>query len=238
MAISSGPVTVGQPCASPATTQGLWETIANLSSSAMTVADEHTPMYASMSFRATDNGSLYTGNQILANPMLNGSGVITIPGSGTSALLPAAGSGYTGSISVKRPTCTCTQLTSFAGYAKFTGTGFPMRYLKFDDGYEVELGKKICLLVVRTDGVGFKKVNTVSVGDTVIKCAYPGPGQQQVQSSCTTVVAASNKTRFGQFITGVQTTWPQNEFPSSEVIGSLMLENGVYVNFIPNGGSY
>ena len=56
MAISSGPVTVGQPCASPATTQGLWETIANLSSSAMTVADEHTPMYASMSFRATDNG--------------------------------------------------------------------------------------------------------------------------------------------------------------------------------------
>tara|TARA_Y100000356_G_C11128030_1_gene218449 strand:- start:269 stop:610 length:342 start_codon:yes stop_codon:yes gene_type:complete len=113
-----------------------------------------------------------------------------------------------------------------------------MRYLKFDDGYEVELGKKICLLIVRTDGVGFKKVNTVSVGDTIVKCAYPGSGQQQVQSSCTTVVAASNVNRSGKFISAITTTWPQNEFATSEVRGSLMLENGVYVNFVPNGGSY
>ena len=232
MAISSGPVTVGQPCASPATTTGLWVTIANVSSSALNTTDEHTIMHSSMSFRATDNGALYTGDGLLANTMLNGNGAISIPGSGDST-----GHNYTGSISVKRPTCVCTQLTSFAGQAKFTST-YPMRYLKFDDGYEVELGKKICLLIVRTDGVGFKKVNTVSVGDTIVKCAYPGSGQQQVQSSCTTVVAASNVNRSGKFISAITTTWPQNEFATSEVRGSLMLENGVYVNFVPNGGSY
>ena len=107
MGLSGGPVAVGQPCVSPAITEAVWVTRANTSSSVFFgYTDEHTIMHSSMSFRATDNGSLFSGDSLLANPMLNGNGVVSIPSSGNGTM----GKVFTGSVSVKRPSCICTQL--------------------------------------------------------------------------------------------------------------------------------
>jgi hypothetical protein len=198
-----------------------------------------------MSFRATSNGDLHTFDDLLLNSAYNQNGSVTIPSSGNTS-----GYDWSGSVDVKRPSCECTRLYKFYGRHIGTAPGHSvtMKSITFEDGYSVELGVQVAFLRIDNNGLSFIKANSLSVGDQIVKCGYPGSGRGQVGSSCTLITALSNVNRAGQFVRGIETYWPQDQdgsgttfspdLSSSEIRGVLQLENGVYIFFIPNGGDY
>jgi len=223
MAISG--TTVAQPgafgCQSPAETETLYVTRFNASSSAMNATSTNAVLHSTQSIRCSDDGEIHTFDSILLG----------------SVVTNVTGKDFTGSLAVKRPTCTCTAMHKFHGQAKF-GAAINMRRITFEDGYSVDCGEKLCFISINGDGIIAKTADSLAAGDQIIKCGYPGAGEQPIASDCTRVITNTAISTTGRFIGSVSTHWPQAAFPSSEVRGCLMLENGVYVMWIPNGGSY
>ena len=198
----------------------------------MTTTDDYA-ILSSTKIRCSAEGSLATFDQILAGEVvLNGNGVQVIPSSGDST-----GYNFTGSVAVKRPTCLCTTMHSFYGRAKHS-SAVAMKKITFSDGFEFKCGSKIQFVSLDYYGIKIYPADALTVGKQIIKCSYPGQGEQPVQSGCVSVAAISTVNETGKFINAVSTHWPQEEWASSEVRGCVMLENGVYALWIPDGGSY
>lgn len=232
MGITATTAGTGYGCQSPAITPTIWVTASNAASSVITTSDSNV-VHATQSIRCTSLGELHTFDEILAGDVVtNGNGIQTIPASGDST-----GYNFTGSMAVKRPTCVCTTLHSFYGRAS-NDTSVTMHKITFEDGFVFECGAKLSFLSIDSTGVIIKSADALSGGDQVIKCGYPGQGEQPIQSNCTRVITNATITTTGRFINAVSTHWPQALFDNSEVRGVIMLENGVYVIWIPNGGSY
>jgi len=226
----------GFGCVSPATSgasgEGIWVTTCNAASQAMTTSDTKV-IHSTTKIRCGADGRLNTFDSILNGSVVtNGNGSQTIPGSGTST-----GYNFTGSVAVKRPTCVCTTMHGFYGRAKFN-SAVSMKRITFEDGYVFECGNKISFMSINGSGVIVKSADALAGGDQIIKCSYPGGGEQPVQSGCTKVISVAGISTTGRFINAVSTLWPQSEYATSEVRGAVMLENGVYALWIPNGGSY
>lgn len=236
MAISATTAASGYGCMSPAMSGisggNLWVTASNAASQAMTTSDTKV-ILSSTQIRCSEDGALFTFDDILSGDVVtNGNGVVTIPGSGTST-----GYNFTGSVAVKRPTCVCTSMHSFYGRAK-NNSAISMRKIIFEDGYTIDVGNKLSFLSIDATGIVVKTADALVAGDQVITCGYPGGGEQPLQSGCVKVTSNAVTTNTGKFINAVSTLWPQSEYPTSEIRGVVMLENGVYLFWIPNGGSY
>ena len=247
MAIQSTQGSAAYGCVSPVIGVSTFVTKANAASYGASTISNNTALYSSMSFRATSNGDLHTFDDLLLNSAYNLNGSVTIPSSGAND----NGYDWSGSIDVKRPSCECTRLYKFYGRHIGTAPGhsITMKSITFEDGYSVELGVQVAFLRIDNNGLSFIKANSLSVGDQIVKCGYPGSGRGQVGSSCTLITAKSSVVRNNiKIVQALETYWPQDQdgsgttfspdLSSSEIRGVLQLENGVYIFFIPNGGDY
>ena len=216
-------------CMSPALTSGLWVTNINAGSVAHgsgsmfifnhSITSGTTQSYSEVNFRAYGDGRL-------TNFWEQGGSVI--------------GSTYLSDVDVKRPNCACTKLTEFT--SSYLHEGF-VYFITFEDGYTLRAGPSMSVLVPGS-GLHPKTIEDLQVGDLVCKCGNTGR-TNEVFSDCVTVTKKQTHGLFNNTLTGsithnITTTWPQDneKFASSECRACFMVENGVYVLAIPNGGSY
>lgn len=243
MAIQSTQGSAAYGCVSPVIGVSTFVTKANAASGGINTTSNSTVLHSSMSFRATSNGDLHTFDDLLLNSAYNQNGSVTIPSSGNTS-----GYDWSGSVDVKRPSCECTRLYKFRGAYRATAISY-MIAITFEDGYSIEVGRDVHLLRIDNNGLSFIHANSLSVGDQIVKCGYPGSGRGQVGSSCTLITAKSSVVRNNiKIVQALETYWPQDQdgsgttfspdLSSSEIRGVLQLENGVYIFFIPNGGDY
>jgi len=137
---------------------------------------------------------------------------------------------------VKRPNCECTTLDSFYVYKSDDENSSWVNKLTFSDGYEIQLGVAITFLKIGHSGIEF---SAPSVGDWVCTCQSPGR-TSDITTGCIQIIAKSNPTIPQNYVQAAlpTTSWPQDKFASSPIRGAFMLENGVYIFFIPAGGTY
>lgn len=153
------------------------------------------------------------------------------------------------SVDIKRPNCACTSLTEFT--SSYLNEGFAY-FITFEDGYVLRAGPSMSVLVpiqycTATECVSKvipKTLEDLQIGDLVCKCGNTGT-TNEVSQDC---VLVSGKQAWGLFdanltasIThNIKTSFPQDhpDFTTSECTACFMVENGIYVLAIPNGGSY
>ena len=85
-----------------------------------------------------------------------------------------------------------------------------------------------------------RRADELKPGDLVLKCTNT-EATMQTGTDCLRVTATGSASAYGgsrKFAHSIETDWPQNQFPDSKVRGTMMLENGVYILFTPNGGQY
>ena len=226
-----GPPPQGGGCVSPVNNAALLVTKANATSYTPTGAPViDTLIPADTIIRCTDEGILKTLQEIVTE---NGG---SIPSSGATNT-------NTPGVKVKRPNCECTNLSKIKLYnnTSFTGASAGLfRTITFSDGYSVSLGNKWQMLKVGTAGLEFKQINSGNLvaNDYVVACQSYGK-TQDISSGCLKITNKVNTDiASGMYAYQPETDYPQNSFGTSEMIAAIMLENGVYIFSIPNGGSY
>ena len=226
-----GPPASGGGCVSPANNSALLVTKANAASFSPNIAVIDTAISADTTIRCTNQGELKTFRQIFLD---DGA---TLPSSGLTA-------GTTPNIKVKRPNCECTDLTAFRIWHNSSTLLSSLNYFyrfTFSDGYSVNLGQKWKLLKVGTAGLEFKQVNSANLAanDYVVACQSYGK-TTDVSTGCLEIVSKVSVNMVGgqYFAYQPETSYPQDSFGTSEMRAAIMLENGVYIFSIPNGGSY
>ena len=138
---------------------------------------------------------------------------------------------------VKRPNCECTTLDSFYVYkSNALGTNGWVRQITFSDGYVINLGLAVQCLKIGASGLEFAPP---AAGEWVTSCQSPGR-TSDITTGCIRVADVTNiELARGTVMATLPTTpWPKDKFTSSEIRGTLMLENGVYIFFIPDDGTY
>jgi len=166
-----------------------------------------------------------------------------------SGTIPSAGNSVTVSsnvnLKVKRPNCLCTDLVGYKLYQEPSGgpSLSSIKRITFDDGFQYILGSFNALMTVNVDGIegiGFTKVGDLIGGEKIVACMSPGK-TSDVSVGCKEITAISNSPLAAgtKFFYQTNTNYPRaNDFPTSYIRSSIMLENGVYVFSIPSGGTY
>ena len=226
-------------CISPANTSALLVTKANANSlgSFMSISYLDTganfmivasiPIDAKI--RMTNNGILKTLATVQSD---NG---VADPTSGAGNQVLVTCNAY--QCDVKRPNCECTTLDSFYVFKNNApGTMGFVRTVTFSDGYSINLGLGIQMLVIGATGLEFKQP---AANDWVCSCQSPGR-TSDITTGCIQVSSVTNIVLpINTVMAALPTTsWPKDKFASSEMKCALMLENGVYIFFIPDGGTY
>jgi len=225
-----GPPPQGGGCVSPVNNTALLVTKANSVSTAVSTATYDQLIPASTKIRCTDEGVLKTFQEIVTE---NGG---SIPSSGNTNT-------NTPGVKVKRPNCECTNLSKiklFNNNVNVTPSNPNQIWnCTFSDGYSVQLGSYWQFLIVSTLGLKFVPLIAATTNDFVVACQSYGK-TQDISSGCLQLSSKSATSLTSGTIYAYQpeTDYPQNSFGTSEMIAAIMLENGVYIFSIPNGGSY
>tara|TARA_R110001592_G_scaffold41308_1_gene134827 strand:- start:3991 stop:4689 length:699 start_codon:yes stop_codon:yes gene_type:complete len=220
----------GNGCQSPANNSALLVTLANGSSAGATDYNTNTRTYlkSNTRIRCTDEGELKTLLSIISR-----SGV-TLPTGGSLVTVDS-------NIKIKRPNCECTILETFKCKHTTSGTSTSnINSLGFSDGYNINLGRLYYLLKIGTSGLEFTTAEDLVVGEFVASCQSPGR-TTDISSGCTKITSKSQTATIDTgetFFCRPETSYPQDEFPTSEIRSAIMLENGVYIFTIPDGGDY
>ena len=220
----------GNGCQSPANNTGLLVTIANAASAGAGDYNTNTRSYINQNtkIRCTEEGELKTILKIISQAG------VTLPSGGGSANVNC-------SIKVKRPNCECTVLETFRCKHLSSGTATSnVQSLTFDDGYQLNLGKFYYLLKIGSGGLEFATVDSLSANDYVVSCQSHGR-TSDISSGCTKITAKGGSVTVSAgetFFCRPVTSYPQDTFSTSEIRSAIMLENGVYIFTIPNGGDY
>jgi len=220
----------GNGCQSPANNTSLLVTTANAASAGAGHYNTNTRSYLNQDarIRCTDEGELKTVLSIISR---------------TGVTLPTGGALKTvdSSIKIKRPNCECTTLETFKCKHLTSGASTSnVQSLTFDNGYQINLGKSYYLLKIGTSGLEFALVSALNVGDYVVSCQSPGR-TTDISTGCTKITAKAGSVTLSAgetFLCRPETSYPQDEFSTSEIRSAIMLENGVYIFTIPNGGDY
>ena len=222
----------GLGCQSPVNTSALWVTAANAvsldASGAGSYNADNKSFIEDKNIRCTSEGVLKKFTEIHQDDVVS---------------LPSANAKNTSTpnIDVKRPNCECCKLTDLTiKHQQTTATPANVYRITFADGYEIKLGKFIFVLKIGTSGLEFSKVEDLTTNDYVVKCAS-ADNTSNISSGCVKVTGAANSVSVSAgeyFVTEPETDWPQSEFSTSEIRSALMLENGVYIFTIPDGGEY
>jgi len=222
----------GLGCQSPAITSILFVTAANAvsldASGAGSYNADNKSFIEDKKIRCTSEGVLKKFTQIHQDDGVS---------------LPSANAKNTSTpnIDVKRPNCTCAKLTDLTiKHQQASATPSNVYSITFADGYSIKLGKYIFLLKIGTSGLEFSKVEDLTTNDYIAKCATPGR-TDEISAGCVKITSISSNASVDAgeyFVTEPETDWPQSQFPTSEIRCSLMLENGVYIFTIPDGGEY
>jgi hypothetical protein len=220
----------GNGCQSPANTTGLLVTIANAASAGATDYNTNTRSYINQNtkIRCTEEGELKTVLEIISQAG------VTLPSGGGSVNVNCG-------IKVKRPNCECTVLETFSCKHLTSGTATSnVQSLTFDDGYQINLGKLYYLLKIGSSGLEFATVDSLSTNDYVVSCQSPGR-TSDISSGCTKITAKGGSVTVSAgetFFCRPVTSYPQDTFTTSEIRSAMMLENGIYIFTIPDGGAY
>ena len=210
--------------------------------------------------RAFDDGRYTSFNELLDIS------TVTAPGNGNSVTWIAGTNATTatglpvGGLSVKRPTCMCTELERYTVYNMEPLEAITVTTIEFDDGYKLDgtgahqnklfLGNKLMVLSPReapdhsSSIPSFRTVDSLQVGDYVLKCTNTDPTTAK-GTDCIRVSAVGVALVQGAYFAhSFETEWPQAQFPTSSTItgstiaGIFMLENGVYIATNPSGGAF
>jgi hypothetical protein len=211
-------------CQTPAMTKALFETKFN-SNTESSLDEENSRIPITMQFRA-DEGDLTTFGAIAVK---NGYTVPTSTGTVTA----------TGSLAqIKRPNCECTTMHKFnMDHATCTSC---MVSVTFEDGYTVQLGRKIQMLKVTNTGLANFSLEDLYVGDMVVKCGSNG-NVNTTSTECVKITSITKGISIAvatSFAYQPESLFPKNQFSGSHCVFSLMIENGVYIFMTPAGGSY
>jgi len=232
-------------CVSPANTSALLVTKANASSvtgwNSISYLDPVTAggggfvlnyIPIDRNIRMTNNGILKT----LATVQSDNGVADPTSGAGNQSLVTC--NAY--QCDVKRPNCECTTLDSFYVYKSdaINSAGW-VKELTFSDGYVIELGLMVEVLRIGANGLEFISVGGLSVDDWVCSCQSPGR-TSDITTGCTQITGITTAVIQSDTVFAAlpYTSWPQDKFPTSEIRASIMLENGVYLFMIPDGGTY
>ena len=224
-----GPPASGGGCVSPVNNTALLVTKANAASYTSANTTYDTIMPASTIIRCTDEGVLKTFEQIVVD---DGGTVPTIAGG--NQIYNISG------VKVKRPNCECTDMNKLRLWKSNTSSHIGMWNITFSDGYSLLLGSKWSLLKITSSGIDYVAVeDLVANTDYIVACQSYGK-TTDVSSGCLlvtgkTLTAPSSGT---VYMNRPETLYPQDDFPTSEIRASIMLENGAYIFAIPPGGSY
>ena len=237
-------------CVSPANTSNLLVTKANAVNlpSAYTDISEGSGSHAVTYFPLDKNirvlgqsgyGVLKTIGQIqaeagIANPSSDAGLLVTL--------------GSTPGVKVKRPNCECTMFNSFrvwnhanyipADEGPAVSSNDWVNTYTFEDGYTISLGIGWYFLKV-SNGLNFKNGMQISTGNYVACCMSNG-NTTDISSGCARI---TDKIPFNISASTLgashfSTSYPKDSYSTSEIRAAIMLENGVYVFQIPNGGTY
>lgn len=220
----------GGGCQSPGNTTGLLVTTANAASAGAGDYSTNTRSYINQNtkIRCTEEGELKTVLEIISQAG------VTLPSGGGSANVNC-------NIKVKRPNCECTVLETFRCKHLSSGTATSnVQSLTFDDGYQINLGKLYYLLKIGSSGLEFANVDSLSANDYVVSCQSYGR-TADISTGCTKITTKGGSVTLSSgetFFCRPVTSYPQDTFATSEIRSAIMLENGVYIFTIPDGGSY
>ena len=198
-------------------------------------------------FRAYDDGRMMTFREIATS-----GGVSTNPGgSSTNTWNHATADNVPfGGLRLKRPNCQCTNLNKFRITDPFNCV-IPMRVLGFSDGYGYESANGAQVNSSVADGQlfyggTFPTTNYALFGGmrpigpaVMFYTMRPNEDPTMAKGSeCLTVVATGSHNYSNDFVNRIETSFPQDDFPTSSGSATMMLENGVYIAFPTIGGSY
>jgi hypothetical protein len=129
-----------------------------------------------------------------------------------------------------------------ADAALFYGGTFPLTNYALFSGM-MPIGPAVMFYTMRPNEdqtktiVSLCRADELQLGDLVLKCSNTEPTMAK-GSECLTVVATGSHNYGEDFVNRIETSFPQDDFPTSSGSATMMLENGVYIAFPTIGGSY